>query len=93
MMANSCTINAAPYPSRMPISGPRSNQNHEDRFLQCEEDLEADFQKLVWKALQAGWDEGEACVAIASLADHHILAMECNEKTKAAIQTLNNGNS
>lgn len=77
----------------MPISGPSHSISQHDRFLECEEDLETEFQALVWRAIKAGWDEGEACAAIASLADHHILAMECNEKTKAAIQTLNNGNS
>ncbi|WP_421581151.1 hypothetical protein [Shinella sp. M31] len=72
----------------MEILGPRSTKRDEDRFLLCEEELEAAFQELIWKAVQAGWDEGEACVAIASLADHHVLAMQCNERTAASIRKI-----
>ena len=72
----------------MEILGPRSTERDEDRFLLCEEELEAAFQELIWKAVQAGWDEGEACVAIASLADHHVLAMQCNERTAACIRKI-----
>jgi hypothetical protein len=53
----------------MKINGPRSDERGEDRFVQA----------LVWKAMDAGWGEGEACAAIASLADHHVLAMQCND--------------
>lgn len=72
----------------MPITGPRDTSNQQDRFLECEEDLEAEFQALVWRAIKAGWDEGEACVAVASLADHHILALDCNARTEASIRKL-----
>lgn len=51
----------------------------------CEQDLEAEFQALVFRALKAGWDEGEACVALASLADHHILALMANDETRRQI--------
>jgi hypothetical protein len=60
----------------------------EDRFARCEEVLEEAFQRLVWEAVSAGWDEGEACVAIASLADHHILAMQSNEGVEDALKKL-----
>ena len=72
----------------MAIFGPRPTEQPKDRFLQCEEDLEAEFQALVWKAVQAGWDEGEACVAIASLADHHILSLGCNENADEMMRKL-----
>lgn len=72
----------------MTIRGPISDKRREDRFLLCEQELEAAFQEMIWKAIQAGWDEGEACAAIASLADHHILAMHCNEKTAASIRKI-----
>lgn len=72
----------------MAIRGPRSDEHNEDRFLLCEQELEAALQELVWKAIQAGWDEGEACVAIASLADHHLLAMQCNDHTAASIRKI-----
>lgn len=69
----------------MIVRGPRSQERGEDRFVQCELALEAAIQALVWKAVEAGWDEGEACVAIASLADHHVLAMQCNDLVKEQI--------
>lgn len=72
----------------MHIVGPLPTEHAEDRFMQCEEALEAAFQTLLWKAMKAGWDEGEACAAIASLADHHILAMRCNERTAASIRKI-----
>lgn len=72
----------------MQMSGPRQNQCPEGRFTRCEEDLEASFQALLWKAIAAGWDEGEACAAIASLADHHILSLGCNAGTEASIRKL-----
>jgi hypothetical protein len=72
----------------MPISGPSHSHSQQDRFLECEEDLETEFQALVWRAIKAGWDEGEACAAIASLADHHILAIDCNNRTSASIRKL-----
>jgi hypothetical protein len=70
------------------MRGPVSDERSPERFLRCEEDLEAEFQALVWKAIKTGWDEGEACVAIASLADHHILALGCNKETEAMIRKL-----
>lgn len=72
----------------MAIRGPRSDERIEDRFLLCEQYLEAAFHELIWKAIQAGWDEGEACVALTSLADHHILALKCNDRTSASIRKL-----
>jgi hypothetical protein len=69
----------------MAIRGPRPTGEAEDRFLQCEEALEAEFQALVRKAIKAGWDEGEACVAIASLADHHILSLVSNDDVRRRI--------
>lgn len=72
----------------MKMTGPIENQCAEDRFPSCEEDLEADFQALVFKAMQAGWDEGEACAAIASLADHHLLALHANRRTGFSIRKL-----
>ncbi|MBB3980072.1 hypothetical protein GGQ64_005319 [Rhizobium azooxidifex] len=56
-----------------------------DRLTDCEEALEAKLQQLVWEAVKAGWDEVEACTAIATLADHHILAVLDNRKTDAAL--------
>lgn len=72
----------------MDISGPRSGSEPADRFLECEEALEAGFQTLVRNAVEAGWSEEEACVAIASLADHHFLSSACNFQTDALIRKI-----
>lgn len=72
----------------MDIRGPSSIERDEDRFLLCEQALETAFQELVWRAVRAGWDEGETCVALASLADHHILAMRYNGEVAASIRKL-----
>lgn len=62
------------------ISEPR-RRLASDRLIECEEALEAAFQELVWRAMQAGWDEVEVCTAVAMLADHHILSAFENPKT------------
>ena len=77
------------HPSKNQASEPRGGSaSHRDLWTRCEQELEAEFQALVWKAVAAGWDEGEACVAIASLADHHILAMHFGDQTSVAIRKL-----
>ena len=73
----------------MQVQGPIPTDQPEDRFLRCEEALEPGFQALVRKAIEAGWNETEACAAIACLADHHMLAGECNERTDASIRKPN----
>lgn len=69
----------------MEIDGPRGSGEFADRFLECEEALEAAFQDLVGAAIMTGWGEGEVCAALCSLADHHLLAMECNRQTKQRV--------
>ncbi|MBB3977351.1 hypothetical protein GGQ64_002557 [Rhizobium azooxidifex] len=61
-------------PPRTPISM--------DRLLECEEAIKEELQNLVWRAVKAGWDEIEVCTAIATLADHHILAVMENRMTE-----------
>lgn len=63
----------------MDISGPRSGSEPEDRLLECEEALKAEFRTLVRSAVEAGWGEEEVCVAIASLAERLILSIASNE--------------
>jgi hypothetical protein len=72
----------------MEISGPRAGSEPGDRFLECEEALDAEFQSLVRKAVKAGWGEEEVCVAITSLADHLILSSACNAETDALIRKI-----
>lgn len=63
----------------MAISHPKDSGGDSDRFLHCEEALEAEFKHLVCRALDAGWDEMEVCTALTSLADHHVLGMLAND--------------
>lgn len=72
----------------MTIRSPGPNRQPEDRFLQCEQELEAAFQDLIAQAVKAGWGEREACVAITALADHNILASSCNAWTDASVRKL-----
>lgn len=72
----------------MAIDAPRKPDDYPERFLECEQAMEAAVQALIWEAVKAGWDEGEACAAIASLADHHILSLGCNEMADAMMRKL-----
>lgn len=57
-----------------------------DRLIECEQALEAAFQELISRAVQAGWDEEEASTALAMLADNHVLAIEENRRMEAALK-------
>ncbi len=59
-----------------------------DRLLECEEAVEERLQDLVWQAVKAGWDEVEVCTAIATLADHHILAALEIQRTDRTMKRL-----
>lgn len=64
----------------MAITGPQRPTDYPDRFSDCEQAIEAELQALIALAMKAGWGEAEACVAIGSLADHHVLSMLANEQ-------------
>jgi hypothetical protein len=72
----------------MAIDAPRKPDDYPERFLECEQALEAAVQALIWEAVKAGWDEGEACAAVASLADHHVLAMQANACAERSMRGL-----
>ena len=57
-----------------------------ERLFECEEAIEEHLQHLVWRAVKAGWDEVEVCTAIATLADHHILAVMEVQKINRALK-------
>ncbi|MGX5719446.1 hypothetical protein [Shinella zoogloeoides] len=44
-----------------------------------------ELRSLIEKATKAGWSESEACTAIASLEDRHILASCANAKMMSEI--------
>ncbi|GAB1584050.1 hypothetical protein PPNSA23_39930 [Phyllobacterium phragmitis] len=61
------------------IPPPKLPADDPDRCLECQEALEIAFQDLIERAVNAGWNEAEACNAIIELADHHALAMIEND--------------
>lgn len=69
----------------MAISGPKLDCEYPDRFVGCEQAIEAELQALIARAMDAGWDEMEACSAILSLADHHVLGLLANAETDRRI--------
>lgn len=72
----------------MTIDAPRHGPDHPDRFIDCQEALEAAFQALVWEAMKAGWGEAEAVAAIIELADAHVLAAGENEKLESLLRDI-----
>lgn len=69
----------------MAISAPKRNAGDPDRFAECEEAIEAELQRLIARAVDVGWDEAEACSAIVSLADNHMLGMMANDEVATRI--------
>lgn len=69
----------------MAISGPKIDGEYPDRLVGCEQAIEAELQALIARAMDAGWDEMEACSAISSLVDHHLLSMLANAETDRRI--------
>ena len=81
----SCAIHLAMEDVMHDIISPRQPLTA-DRLIKCEQALEAELQDLIWRAMRAGWDEMEVCTAIATLADHHILATLENAKMEKTIK-------
>ena len=51
-----------------------------DRLADCEFALETMFDEMLDRAMAAGWEPAETCVAISSLADHHMLKADANSE-------------
>ena len=70
------------------IPSPKSPEDAADRSLECQAALEIAFQELMARAVNAGWNEAEACSAIIELADHRALAMIENDFIAEQIAAL-----
>ena len=68
------------------IAGPKSLANHPDRFLNCQEALEAAFSLLAEQAVIAGWGQEEVAAALVDVADCHMLALASNMHTERMIR-------
>jgi hypothetical protein len=55
------------------IFGPRSQTGHPDRFLDCQEAIEAAFASLAEQAVAAGCGKSEVAAALVYVADCHML--------------------
>lgn len=68
------------------IAGPKSLANQPDRFLNCQEALEAAFFLLAEQAVIAGWGQEEVAAALVDVADCHMLALASNMDTERMIR-------
>lgn len=57
------------------IPPPKHAGDYPDRPLDCEEAMALAFRILVRRALVAGWTEIEVALALADVADDHVLAL------------------
>lgn len=67
------------------VTQPKRPMNHPDRVLDCEEAMEAAFQKVIEHAAAAGWSQQEATLGLIGLIQAHVNSMRENEKTDGAI--------
>jgi hypothetical protein len=67
------------------MKSPRLPPDHEDRLIDCQEQMEDDFVAIVDRARAAGWDHREVLAALAHLAINHIEALAANANTDKQI--------
>ncbi|KQS89821.1 hypothetical protein [Rhizobium sp. Leaf386] len=67
------------------ISAPRITFDHPDRFLCCQEAIDAAACEIIASAVRAGWTEQEAIAALVEVADNRMLAAAANQVTEECI--------
>ncbi|SMO99933.1 hypothetical protein [Paracoccus laeviglucosivorans] len=67
------------------MGGPKHSDEYDDRFLDCEADLEADILAVLDSAAAAGWKRAEALAAITSLIDNVALGDQAKTETQRKI--------
>ncbi|TXI03586.1 MAG: hypothetical protein E6Q76_13605 [Rhizobium sp.] len=70
------------------IARPFVTDDDPDRHLRCQDALQAAFRELVNAGTTAGWSEREIVLAIADLADSHLLSLKTNDNTDVLIALL-----
>ena len=68
-----------------PFKPPKRKSDYPDRDIDCQEAIEAEFQKLVQNIAAAGWGPSEIAEAIENLAIADKMAREENAKMDAAV--------
>lgn len=69
----------------MIIPAPRFPEDHPDRAIDCQFQLEPAFQDLVMRAVAAGWTEDDVATAMVDLAHNHLRGIIADRKTQADI--------
>ncbi|WP_438752086.1 hypothetical protein [Pararhizobium sp. O133] len=67
------------------ITAPRITFDHADRFLSCQEAIDAAACDMIAAAVRAGWTEQEAIAALAEVADNRMLGCLANHETEDRI--------
>ena len=58
---------------------------HPDRFVRCQEHMEAAFSAVAEAAVKSGWRPEEVAAALVELADNHMLATLANRDFERAL--------
>ncbi|KQS89827.1 hypothetical protein [Rhizobium sp. Leaf386] len=67
------------------ITAPRITFDHPDRFLSCQEVIDAAARDMIAAAVRAGWTEQEATAALVEVADNRMLGLAANAATEQKI--------
>jgi hypothetical protein len=67
------------------MKAPRLPSNHDDRLLDCQEQIEDAFIELVDRARAVGWNHREVVMAIGQLSQYYLDAIAANEDTERQI--------
>lgn len=67
------------------MNRPTVPPDHQDRLLDCQEQMEDAFIELVDRAKASGWSHREALIALGHLALHHVEALAANANTDRQI--------
>lgn len=69
----------------MIIPLPRIPEDHPDRAIECQFQLEPAFQDFVSRAVAAGWTVDDVAMAMIDLAHNHLRGVIADRRTQADI--------
>ena len=62
--------------------------HNSDRFILCQEAMEAAFQDVAAAAIAAGWERGEVATALVEFADNNALSFLANQDLGVVLAAL-----
>ena len=62
------------------IHSPKTSPGNTERSRECEEALDIAFKELLERATAAGWQEVEIALALADIADAHVMGVAKRRK-------------